>query len=220
MGRLLTVFALLALASEPAGAQGTISLYGDTGGGLYRAIEVSSSPFDIVVLMKSDTQSSGAEFVMTELIVEFPSVFKLATTKVNDTTLDLGDNALGEYMIDFGGCIEAGELEIVRVQYLDLGWAIPEDTVLYLRGFKPGDTQPSRFEGQTGYVDCTGTEHALQLEPWGGPCDPVVASWIESSDGAIALNVLVLYSYVLSPHQRPELLRAEDPLRIPRASTI
>ncbi len=39
-----------------------------------------------------------------------------------------------------------------------------------------------------GYVDCSDTQHALQLEPWDGCCDPAQASWIDSSDGICSLD--------------------------------
>ena len=58
---------------------------------------------------------AGAEFIMTELLSIVPGLFKLSTTRVNDTALDLGDNSVGEYQIDFSECVGAGSVEVVRV---------------------------------------------------------------------------------------------------------
>ncbi len=130
MGPLVPVLALMIFTSTPAHAQDTIALYGDTGSGLSRSINAALTPFEVVVLMKPEAQSSAAEFVMTELILMFPGMFKLSITKVNNTAIDLGDNSLGEYMLAFGDCVEAGQVELVRVQYLDMGGAIPPGAVL------------------------------------------------------------------------------------------
>jgi hypothetical protein len=157
----LSVVLLLVLLAGPARAQlpATVGLFGDTGSGLSRTIDpVPGVPFDVVAYVPEVLVMAAAEFVMTELAVEYPGVFKLSTRKINDTTLDLGDNARGEYLMAFGTCVRQ-PFEIVRVTYLDVGGFIPSDVALSLRGFQPGDTRPSTFNGEPGFIDCvfTGT---------------------------------------------------------------
>jgi hypothetical protein len=154
MKTLVSVLILSVLVAGAAQGQGTIGLYGDTGSGLSRTIDpIILTPFDIVALMEEVLIGSGAEFVMTELSMEYPGVLKIGTRKINNTPLDLGDNARGEYLIAFGACIWA-PTEIVRVTYLDVAGLIPRDVVLQLRGFEPGDSQPSTFNGRPGFIDC------------------------------------------------------------------
>jgi hypothetical protein len=151
---LTSVLILSVLVAGAAQAQGTIGLYGDTGSGLSRTIDpIFVTPFDIVASMEDVLIGSGAEFVMTELSMEYPGILKIGTRKINNTPLDLGDNARGEYLIAFGDCFWA-PTEIVRVTYLDVAGALPPDIVLRLRGFQPGDSQPSTFNGRPGFIDC------------------------------------------------------------------
>jgi hypothetical protein len=154
MKTLASVLILSVLVAGAAQAEGTIGLYGDTGSGLSRTMDsMILTPFDVVALMEDVLIGAGAEFVMTELATEYPGVLKIGTQKINNTPLDLGDNARGEYLIAFGECIWA-PTEIVRVTYLDVGGFIPGDVVLQLRGFEPGDSQPSTFNGRAGFIDC------------------------------------------------------------------
>lgn len=170
----------------PGNAQDTITLmYDDPASGLQRYGTVTPGlPFDVVVYMEADLQSCAAEFVMTELTVVVPGVFKLSTTKVNNTPLDLGDNDVGEYIMAFNGCVPAGPVEIVRIQYGDFGGLTPEDVMLQLRGIQPGDSYPSSFEGRIGYIDPTDGKNVLTRIPWsefGMPDDPEL-------EGGIVLN--------------------------------
>ena len=160
---LVSVLVLSVLVAGAAQGQGTIGLYGDTGSGLSRTIDpVAGTPFDIVAVMEEVLIISAAEFVMTELAVEYPGILKIGTQKINNTPLDLGDNAIGEYLMAFGACFWDPS-EIVRVTYLDITGIIPSDAVLKLRGFEPGDSQPSTFNGRPGFIDCEHVGSAKHL---------------------------------------------------------
>ena len=182
--------ALVASVIAPAQAQDTIGLYGDTTGGLQRYMTTTGNPFDIVAVMKTANPTSAAEFIMTELLVLFPGVFKLSTIKVNNTPLDLGNNAVGEYLMAFAGCFGAGTLEVVRVNYGDFGLAILPDTILSLRGFGPGDSQPSTFNGAMGYIDCSDAKFTMVPEPWVdfNIIDPTADPNTDTADGVVVLN--------------------------------
>jgi hypothetical protein len=184
--------ALVACVIAPAVAQDTIGLYGDLnlGAGLSRYINTTpGQSFDIIAFTKTDAQSSAAEFIMSELNVLYPSVFKLQTTKINNTPLDLGDNSVGEYIMAYQGCISAGGAEVVRVQYGDFAGDIPTDVVLKLRALGPGDGFSS-FDGTMGYVDCTEGQHILMPEPWVDfdSHDPTQDPNTDSADGVVVLN--------------------------------
>ena len=182
--------AMVTAGTAPARAQDTIALYGDVYGWLSRLMQTSSNPFEIVAVMKAANPSSAAEFVMDDLVVLFPGVFKLSTVKVNNTPLDEGDNSVGEYAMVFDGCVGAGAVEVLRVQYGDFGSVISADVVLSMRGLQPGDSQPSSFGGDMGYVDCVDAKHALAGEPWADfdIYDPTWRPDIDSADGVLVLN--------------------------------
>lgn len=189
----LFALALVASVFAPAQAQDWIAIYGDTGSGLSRAINTTPGvPFDIVVQNQTDNTSAAAEFVIDDVKVLFPSVFRLSITKVNNTPLDLGDNTVGEYLIAYGVCLSAGTVEIVRINYGDFGGAITNDVVLGIRGLQPGDSRPSSFNGSTGYVDCTNAKHPMTLEPFPAPdvigVDPTKLVGVDSGDGVCVLN--------------------------------
>jgi hypothetical protein len=169
MRLLMSVTIALAIAVTPnlSNAQGTIGLYGDTGSGLFRFIDTGAVQFDIIALTDIVEPSCAIEFIMTELTVLFPGVLKTSTVKVNNTPLDLGDNAIGEYLLAYMECMDPGPLEVVRVTYLDLDGAITlNDVVLSLRGYGPGDSRPSSFNGDMGYIDPLDGKHVLTSEPW------------------------------------------------------
>lgn len=142
--------------------------------------------FDVVVSLDAGpSATSAAEFVATELLIEAPGVFKLGTAKINNTPLDLGDNALGEYILSFSGCVNPGLIQLVRVTYGTFGGPVPVDTVLRLRGLQPGDSQPSSFNGQLGYVDCTDVKFTATL---GGTDGGITGSGVIFPDGGGVIN--------------------------------
>ena len=141
--------------------------------------------FDVVVTMNAGGAAAAAEFVATELLIVAPGVFKLGTAKINNTPLDLGDNALGEYILSFSGCVNPGLIQLVRVTYGTFGGPVPVDTVLRLRGLQPGDSQPSSFNGQLGYVDCTDVKFTAAL---GGTDGGITGSGIIFPDGGGVIN--------------------------------
>jgi hypothetical protein len=171
----ILVLALVAVAVAPAQAQteivGTIGLY-FAGPALPPADRFGNVAqgdlFDLVVVTKIDRESCASEFVMTELAVTTPGIFKINTQRVNGTPLDLGDNSAGEYIIAYGeACAAPGDVEVVRVSYLAQAGAPAPDTILELRGFQqPPDSRPSSFEGEMGWVDRNDEKFFLDSEPW------------------------------------------------------
>ena len=184
--------ALVAGVFAPAQAQDTIAIYFDTGSTLQRyGTTPAGAPFDLVVITDTSENSCASEFVMTELLIATPGVFKLATTKVNNTPLDLGNNALGEYVLAYSGCVGSGVQEIVRVQYGDFGGFVGNDIIMTIRGLQPGDTVGSTFGGLMGYIDPVDGNHVLDPLPWpaGTNIDPTKGpNGVPSGDGVCVLN--------------------------------
>jgi hypothetical protein len=174
--------------AAPAAGQETIALYfDDPANGLQRwGYTYGGAAFEIVAVVETDSSMASVEFVMTELAVEFPGLFKLATTKLANTPLDAGANGLGEYAMEFTGCVEAGVHEVVRVMYGDFAGVLIWDVIVNLRGFESGDTLPSGFGGRPGYVDCTDGAHDLTLAPWEGLDDCTFPP------GSLALNMTMV----------------------------
>jgi hypothetical protein len=142
--------------------------------------------FDLIVSLDTAGEpSSGAEFVMTELLVVAPGVFKLATNRIFGSQLDLGDNAVGEYIIAFGACAPPGIVEMVRVNYGTFQGDVPSDTVIALRGLQPGDSQPSTFGGELGFFDCTDNGFVAQF---GGTDGGETGSGVVFPDGSCVVN--------------------------------
>ena len=130
--------------------------------------------------------SSAAEFVMTELLLIAPGVFKLGTVKINNTPLDLGDNARGEYVLAFQGCVPAGApVEMVVLTYGTFGGPVPVDTVIELRGLQPGDSVESTFGGELGLIDCADNGIPAQM---GGTEGGITGSGVVFPDGSCVLN--------------------------------
>jgi len=191
----MIAFALVALMTIPAiaFAQHTITVSADPDGAAGSApfTQVFDTPaggtFDLVVWMDTAGEASNAaEFVMTELLVEAPGVLKTGTVKINGA-LDLGDNALGEYVLALRGCLPATtEWNLVRLTYLQFSLGvIPNDMVLSLRGFQQGDTQPSTFNGAPGFVDCAENKFPMTM---GGVDGGTTGSGVVFPDGSLALN--------------------------------
>jgi hypothetical protein len=142
--------------------------------------------FDLVVSLDTGGEgSTAAEFVMTELLLVAPGVFKLDTTKINDA-LDLADNGLGEYLMAFQFCAPGGgPLEIVRVNYGAFQGIPAADTVISLRGFQPGDSKPSTFGGEMGYIDCADVGFPVVM---GGTDGGITGADVVFPDGSCVLN--------------------------------
>jgi hypothetical protein len=143
--------------------------------------------FDLVVWMDTaGVETNAAEFVMTELRVVAPGVLSTATVKFNNA-LDLGLNSVGEYLLAFGACFPpATQMEMVRVTYLQLAaGTIVADQLITLRGFQPGDTRPSTFAGEPGFVDCSEGKHPLVL---GGADGGTTGADVVFPDGTLILN--------------------------------
>lgn len=185
---LVLAVTLVVIFAGPAMAQDTISLYFDdpvTGLQRFGRVPGTTDPFHVVVVLNTDAPACAAEFVMTE-VAGFPGVFKTNTTKIHDTPLDLGNNGYGEYMMAWGfdGC-PSGEFEVVRVEYRVLTpGMLQHPVVLSLRGFGPGDSRPSSFLGEMGYIDAADDKVVLTPEVWseyGLPDN-------ENLEGAVVLN--------------------------------
>lgn len=194
MKKLLSATLAVALVFGASGAFAQMMVSGGvTGSGLdSQVLETAGPQFDLIVRLDSAGEpSSAAEFVVTELLVEVPGIFKLSTVKINNTPLDLGDNSKGEYILAFGGCEPAGVLELVRVGYGDFGGALGpnSDFVVSLRGFEAGDSQPSSFAGELGFVDCADNKYPVAL---GGADGGVTGSGVVFADGAMVINATPL----------------------------
>jgi hypothetical protein len=165
-----SIFALALVAGvlAPAQAQDTIAIFfDDPVNGLTRYGNTTpGQPFDVVVVSNIDDSSCASEFVVTELTIVAPGVFKLATTKVNNTQLDLGDNSVGEYVLAYGDCVASGPQEVVRLQYGEFGGTVGPDTIMTIRGLQPGDSVPSTFGGEIGYIDPSDVGHIIDPAPW------------------------------------------------------
>lgn len=192
MTGVLAVIVAGALVGTPVLAQDTIGIYADFGEGLESAgITKPGTPFEIVVVASPSQDHAAMEFVMTELMHLYAGVFKYTTSKINDTSLDLGDNQVGEYLMAYG-CMPAGESEMVRVRYYDVTGEIGENVVLALSGFGPDASKASSFDGGIGYAGCVGNLELYDLvaEPWDAASefDPSRIPGVESTDGILVLN--------------------------------
>lgn len=159
--------AAMLLPGRAAVASPGMAVWADQGSGLQENLTIDDDqPFDLVVTLDSDGHdAAAAEFVITELRLAYPGLFVLATSKINDTPLDLGQNDIGEYLMAFTECeIASDRIEMVRITYADLAGVVGTKSVLVtLRGFRAGDTQPSSFSGQPGFVDCDNSKHAASM---------------------------------------------------------
>ena len=191
LGKTGLLLAVLALVAPVAGAQDTIGIYIEDDDGLDRAgVTKVGEPFDVVVVVNASKSGGAIEFVMTELMHLFPGVFKFSTKKVNDTPLDLGNNQQGEYLIAYGGCVDAGSFEVVRLQYYDVDGSIDDNVVLGLSGLGPESDYPSTFDGQMGYISCQDEGVILVGEPWehDDVIDPTRIEGVVNTDGIVVLN--------------------------------
>ena len=187
MKKLLSATLAVALIFGAAGATAQTMAVSFGAPGTQVGDVVVGTPFNLVVW--GDTaglDAAAAEFVVTELLVETPGIFKLGTAKINGTTLDLGDNALGEYILAFGDCfLPSSELVLVTVTYGDFSGLVGADQVMNLRGFQPGDTRPSSFNGEVGFVQCDNAKYAASV---GGQEGGITGSGVVFTDGSCVLN--------------------------------
>lgn len=175
---------------------GTVGLYLVQGENeLTRAGVVKiGTPFEIVIQTNADYESMGGLFGMTELSLLYPGIFKVGTSKVNDTTFDLGDNDIGEYVLAYTECEAAGPLEVVRVGYVDINGDLPEDVVLYVGGVSDDDKHNKDIDGAPGFVSCSEsawlTMFSLVPEPWDSSSniDPTAIDGVTVTDGLLVLN--------------------------------
>lgn len=194
----LFALALVAAAFAPAAAQDTVAVYGQVGTDPPSRVILDTpsgtATFSIYVTMKATSSSSAAEFTMDELKVQFPGLLITATAKVNDTNLDLGDNANGEFIMAFKTCIGPGPVDLVRRDYLDLAAEIGNDVVIGLSG-----TTPTTFGGEPGYVNCSQGGIVLTREAWTEPnIDPTKKVGVVTADGVCVLNPLAIPNEVTS----------------------
>ena len=178
--KILALALVVILVHSPALAGPTMALWADVGAGLSPDLTPPAGvQFDVVITLDSDGASAlAAEFVITDLRNVFPGVFAMATKKINDTSLDLGQNDLGEYLMAFSACEPSGNrIEMVRITYADFSGVIGnQSTVLTLRGFEAGDTLPSSFNGSPGFMECD--ETTKQSAQMGG----------NDNEGALCVN--------------------------------
>jgi hypothetical protein len=185
----LLVVALTASAQAPNG--GTIGLYLDDGNDLSRAgITKVGEPFEIVVKTNSPSRTSALLCAVTELNLLHPGVFKVTTWKHNDSTLDMGNNDLGQYLIAYGVCAPAGELEVLRIGYVDFDDELPNDIALYVHGEVEERIAEPSLGGLPGTVDCDeDLILALSPEPWeDDSIDPTQIEGVTTTDGLLVLN--------------------------------
>ena len=188
---------VLALIPTPALAQ-TMAVSVDpdrTPGGapLVQVFDVTISvAFDVVVWLDSAGHPGQAvEFVVTDLAEIVPGVFKISTVTIgNPIDLGLEFPAPGEFALVYGECVAANnQLELARITYADFTGVLGMDQVMTVRGFQPGDSVPSTFGGQPGFVDC---DDALVSCEMGGTAGGVTGSGVTFPAGALILNATPL----------------------------
>ena len=185
----MIAFALVAMLALPAAAFGQVMYVegAPMGGVASPAFDIGQgAQFNLFVVLDAGTESSAAEFVMTELLLVAPGVFKLGTVKINNTPLDLGDNAVGEYVLAFQGCVAGGApVTMVTLTYGTFGGPVPADTAITLRGLQPGDSVESTFGGELGYIDCSDNGFVVAM---GGTDGGFTGSGAEFPDGGCMIN--------------------------------
>ena len=184
----MIAFALVAMLALPAAAFGQVMYVegAPMGGVASPAFDIGQgAQFNLFVVLDAGTESSAAEFVMTELLLVAPGVFKLGTVKINNTPLDLGDNALGEYVLAFGACQPSTAQTLVTLTYGTFGGPVPADTAITLRGLQPGDTVESTFGGELGFIDCADQGFVAQM---GGTDGGFTGAGVTFPDGGCMIN--------------------------------
>ncbi|RKZ13209.1 hypothetical protein DRQ53_11555 [bacterium] len=184
---LIATLAVACIFGAVGASAQTIAVSAKVGGMYQQTFDTPVGPFNTAVWMDTTgLDANAAEFVVTDLLALIPGSFKLSTVKINNTTLDLGDNSVGEYLLSFGGCVSGGaQVELIDVQYGDFGGAAGADIVMFLRGFEPGDSRPSSFGGEPGFVDCGSIKHNMTV---GGTDGGTTGSGVVFPDGTCVLN--------------------------------
>ncbi len=147
---------------------------------------VVSVAFDVVVwLDTAGHDGQAAEFVVTDLAELVPGVIKLSTVTIGNP-IDLELPVPGEFALVYGECVAANsQLELARITYVDFTDVLGLDQVMTVRGFQPGDTRPSTFDGQPGFIDCDDTLVACEM---GGTTGGISGSGVVFPPGGLILN--------------------------------
>jgi hypothetical protein len=165
-----------------------MSLAVNDGGVLTRSFEiVTGEPFEVVTLLDpGGHEATAAEWVQTELTQLNPGIFKLITIKICNTCDWPALNYMGEYTEGLGPCIQpTDQFVMLRISYGDYTGVSGDDLVLTIRGFGPGDSQPSSFAGSPGFVDCEDTKFPTVMS--GGDAWQT-GSGVMIPSGALVLN--------------------------------
>jgi hypothetical protein len=183
---------ILSFFAQPSPAEPLFGVMGGPPGSeeLSPVFEVGlDQQFDVVVLLDTDgNEHAAAEFVMTELLLIAPGVFKLKTITNGYDGFPIEDRSRGEYVIAYQSCVPpASGFELVRVTYGTFAGPVPRDTVISVRGFQPGDSIPSTFGGRPGIVDCDDT---LLPGSMGGHDGGFTETGVEVTDGSLGLNLI------------------------------
>jgi hypothetical protein len=178
--------ALAAITATAANSQ-TMSIVVDDQGVHTRAFSsVFGEPFDVVTLLDTGgVSATAAEWVQTELTDPPVGYFRLGTVRLGNPDCWWCDHP-SENVDNFGQCYPGGEpLEVLRITYGNFQGTPANDIVLTLRGFQPGDSQPSSIDGHPGFLDCDFEAHPVTLS--GGDAWETGAGVIVPS-GALVLN--------------------------------
>ena len=142
---------------------------------------------DVVVLLHSpESASSAAEFVITDLVSAVPGVIKINEQTIHPDPVIPPWHPSVEYVMGFGQCAPAGtHIELLRVTYFTFGVEVPADTIVQLRGFKPGDSLPSSFGGRPGILDC---DDGLLPGVMGGHDEVISDARVVCPEGALFIN--------------------------------
>jgi hypothetical protein len=187
MKSFVVILCLSLTIPSPAAAQ-TMALYVDAGGTLTREHDVLPvTPFDVLTTLDSGGHDvSAIEWVQTDLVEEYPGMVRLNATTIS-CSIDLAIEPPGEFVLWVcGGCAPASEqLELARLTYMDLAASLGSDVVMTIRGFGPGDTYPSSFDGSPGFLDCSQAGFTAIMqggEAW------LTGAGVEVPSGALVLN--------------------------------
>lgn len=134
--------------------------------------------FKIGVLLDTGSgDANAAEFILSPLPAG-AGLFTQGIFKFNDA-LDLGNNAIGEYILSFKGCF-SGSIEMLRIEMLDFSGKTPQDMVMTIAGIPTGT-----FGGELGVSSCASLP---VLTPMGGTDGGTTGADTFVPDGAACLN--------------------------------